>query len=310
MRTRTHIVAVLATLAAACTSATTPEPFEVSPAGGIARDADARLLAQGPGAGQATDALRSDEDAFYHAETLYAVVLVGEDDVLNVRAGAGVEHEIVETLPPASTELTATGREQTVGGHRWVEILRTTGEGSGWVNAFYLTELVSPMGFCRDSEVEDLLVELRLALASQDGDALFAAVSPVRGLSVRFVPNGNVHHFTDGEAREMFETSDSLDWGAHPYTGEQVHGSFEQLVRENLSSVLEGPNTVRACNELPLGGVAYDANWPSEYANFNFYALHFPGTASYDGLDWVTWVVGVDYSEGVPYVVALERFAR
>src|SRR5688500_3032362 len=99
-----------------------------------------------------------DVEPGHHPEPLYAVVLVESDDVLNVRATPGADGTIVDRLPPESTELTGTGRSEMVGDARWVEIL--TAASSGWVNAHYLTELVTPARFCGDERVTDLLADL------------------------------------------------------------------------------------------------------------------------------------------------------
>src|SRR5690606_27976140 len=124
----------------------------------------------------------SDDEPFHHGEPIYSVVMVEDGDVLDVRAGAGTDHDVIGTLAPESTEITGTGREEVVGDQRWIEILLPTGSGTGWVNAFYLTEVVLPTRFCADGEVADLLVELAVALRESNGDRLFATVSPTRGL--------------------------------------------------------------------------------------------------------------------------------
>jgi hypothetical protein len=196
-----------------------------------------------------------------------------------------------------------------VGTQRWVEIL-LPGSRSGWVNSFYLTEMVPPASFCGDSQVQDLLVELEMALREQSGERLFGVVSPRHGLTVQVVPRGRLHRFDDTEARGLFSSRESIDWGTHPYTGEALRGSFADVVAPDLSAVVEHPNTSDTCNTMELGGHAYDATFPTELANFNYYSLHFAGTAEYSNMDWSTWIVGVEYSEGVPYVASLTHFAR
>ena len=275
-----------------------------------AHDGVALAQNQFPGAASnAVDQRIEDDEPYYHGERTYAVVMVEEGDVLNVRDGAGVDHPIIGTLAPESVELTATGREEMVGTSRWVEILLPI-EGQGWVNSYYLTELVAPAHFCEDTGVSDLLTELELAIREQNGERLFGVVSPRHGLTVQVLPNGNRHRFDDTDVRGLFQSDESFDWGTHPYTGEQHTGTFFEEVATDLEATIAGANAVVQCNDLVLGGHAYDVRLAPSLANFNFYTLHFPGSDEYSNMDWSTWMVGVEYSEGVPYVVSLVHFSR
>ncbi len=67
-----------------------------------------------------------------------SVVRVAPDDVLNVRAGPGVENEIIADLSSSASGVMLTGRETLVESSIWVEIV--TEEGTGWVNEYYLAE--------------------------------------------------------------------------------------------------------------------------------------------------------------------------
>jgi hypothetical protein len=245
----------------------------------------------------------------YHPEPIYAVVLVESDDVLNVRAEPGVDGAIVDTLPPESVEITGTGRESVIGESRWVEILMPYSSTSGWVNARYLTEFVSAERFCDDTRVRDLIAELSRAIRTNDGERLFALTSPKHGVTVNMMPGDGVH-YSDVEVRSVFFSEFEQDWGIHPYSGLPVSGSFKDVVLPELTSLFTSDAKTDVCNRLVMGSLPWDASWPSEYANFNFYSLHIPGSPEYDGMDWKTWVVGVEMVEGQPYIVALYRFAR
>lgn len=294
---------------AAATDGSDPASFD--PAGGPAVVfTDPVLAPEGTGLAAHAAERRPPDEEHYHPEPIYSVVMVEDGDVLDVHAGPGTAHEVVHTLAPESTEITGTGREQVLDGQRWIEILPPTTSGTGWVDAFHVTEAVRPARFCEDAGVENLLADLERALLEQDGERLFDVVSPVRGLSVRYLAHGETHRVTDREARELFTDGRLRDWGKQPYTGEQVRGSFADMVAPDLEGVVTHPNTSARCNALELGGAAYDATLPTGMANFNFHALHFAGSEAYGGLDWVTWVVGVDYAEGAPHVVSLHRFAR
>lgn len=68
------------------------------------------------------------------------VVDVGLDDVLNMRAGPGVDNEVVFALDPFARALTHTGRVERVGDDDWWEIVTTPPESIvGWANSRYLS---------------------------------------------------------------------------------------------------------------------------------------------------------------------------
>ena len=65
----------------------------------------------------------------------YEVVGVRQDDVLNVRSGAGSNNDLVGSFQPGALGIVGTGEAVDIGGNRWVRVQRTT---QGWVNADYL----------------------------------------------------------------------------------------------------------------------------------------------------------------------------
>lgn len=70
---------------------------------------------------------------------------VAANDLLNVRGGPGVSHDITATLPPNMFELESNGRSARTDGQLWREI-KVPGGTAGWVNARYLTEHRPPPG--------------------------------------------------------------------------------------------------------------------------------------------------------------------
>ncbi|MBT7074929.1 MAG: hypothetical protein HN922_08475, partial [Anaerolineae bacterium] len=40
----------------------------------------------------------------------------------------------------------------------------------------------------------------------------------------------------------------------------------------------------------------------------NFYQVFKPGTEQYGGIDWQSWLVGVEYIDAEPYLFALIHF--
>jgi hypothetical protein len=68
--------------------------------------------------------------------SLYRVVNVASNDVLNVRSAAGADNRIVGTIPANGTGIRITGASVQAGGGVWVPIQYQ--EISGWVNSKYL----------------------------------------------------------------------------------------------------------------------------------------------------------------------------
>lgn len=72
------------------------------------------------------------------AAEIYKVRGVAADDSLNMRNTAGVRGQVVATIPPNSSGVVATGREQKLGQSIWTEV-HWAGK-SGWVNKYYLAK--------------------------------------------------------------------------------------------------------------------------------------------------------------------------
>lgn len=67
----------------------------------------------------------------------YGVVDVAPDDQLNIRAFPGAGSEIIGTLAPDATDIAVAGTRMEQDGSVWWQVLAP--EGTGWVNARYLT---------------------------------------------------------------------------------------------------------------------------------------------------------------------------
>lgn len=65
-----------------------------------------------------------------------AVIGVDADDVLNVRAAPGADHDVVATLDPLADGFTATGQGRSLDRAVWVEV--DTGDVTGWVHAAFV----------------------------------------------------------------------------------------------------------------------------------------------------------------------------
>lgn len=69
------------------------------------------------------------------------VIGVAADDVLNVRAGPGVDAEVVATLAPLATDVAATGAARLLPGSIWLEV-EVDGT-TGWANSSFFAFLGS-----------------------------------------------------------------------------------------------------------------------------------------------------------------------
>ena len=230
-----------------------------------------------------------------------AVILVAEDDVLNIRKQPGVQAEILGELAYNATGIALTGAERMVGDQRWVEI-RTSG-GTGWVNANFLTEYKPPTEFCTDPQVKILIEKFKAAVLNRDGNSMAALASPVHGLNVNYFHTGNRVHYSPAEAGSLFESQVPVNWGIQPASGMEVTATFPDEVLPKLDEVLNSA-TESGCNDPAMGPNNYIFQWPDDYKNINFVSLAKPGSPGVE-LDWRTWLVGVEYVDGKPYLFAL-----
>jgi len=133
-------------------------------------------------------------------------------------------------------------------------------------------------------------------------------VSPAHGMAVRYwryyISNQNI--FDQLHASAVFYSTYSHSWGLAAGSGLPTEGSFHEVVLPKLLDVVNANYTLN-CNTVQTGGTSYDTSWPAEYANVNFYSIYRPGTAG-DEMNWRTWLVGVEYVKGQPYVFALIHF--
>ncbi len=235
----------------------------------------------------------------------YAVILVKEGDILNVRQSAGANQPIVARLLPGAAGITLTGREKQVGDDRWVEIHHPDA-GSGWVNAYYLTEYVPPAEFCADRRVNTLLDDLGQAITTSDGGLLSSLVSPAHGLNLQYFHNGNIANYSPQEARWVFISSYIMNWGIHPASGLEVKATFHDEVLPTLVEMFKS-ETILDCNASDLGGGNYTYSWPGQYSPINYYKITKPGTPGVD-LDWRVYLAGVEYVGGKPFLFTLIHF--
>jgi hypothetical protein len=232
----------------------------------------------------------------------YAVILIKEGMVLNVRQSPGTSSAVLETLPPQSAGISLTGKTVQQNGDTWVEINRPGG-GTGWVNATYVTEYKPASIFCGDAQVTALLEAFKKAILNKDGKQLAGLVSPTHGLTVQYLRDGNTATYTSDKAAWLFSSTYQMDWGQNPASGLEVKASFHDEVLPKLVDVLN-TTYIPACDNVQTGGTSYTYQWPFEYGNINFYALYHPATAGNDQT-WRTWLVGIEFVNDKPYLFSL-----
>jgi hypothetical protein len=236
---------------------------------------------------------------------VYAVVLVPEGGSLDLHTAAGSESPSAGSLAWDAAGLVSTGNVRAVGSELWVE-LEMPGGGTGWVDRVNLAEYMPPADFCADSRPLALFSMLGSAVESSSGAVLSSLVSPIHGLTVVYIHNGNPKVYSPAQVGSLFASSEVVDWGLGPGSGLPVTGSFADLVRPDLAAVL-GASYTTVCNTIQLGGASYTVAWPPQWKNINFYSLYKPGSPAQE-MDWMTWLVGVEYVAGQPYLFSLSRF--
>ena len=157
---------------------------------------------------------------------------------------------------------------------------------------------------CTDPQVITLIDSLKRAMLNNDGALLSSLVSPANGMEVRWVRYGNIVTYTREQALFIYETTFEANWGDEPGSGMPKQGAFHDVIVPDLLKVFNQPNTLH-CNELRYGGASYDVRWPYDK---DFYSIYFPGTDQYSYLDWHTWVAGIEYVDGKPFIYALMQF--
>jgi hypothetical protein len=166
------------------------------------------------------------------------------------------------------------------------------------------TPLAGTSNICTDPQVVALIDSLKSAILTSDGPLLSSLVSPTRDMDVAFFHDGTVITYDQEHTKFLFETTFEVNWGPEPGSGADRLGSFHDVVVPELVEIFNQPYTLH-CNELKHGGASYEVSWPYEG---NFYSVYYAGTEDNGFLDWHTWVVGIEYVNGKPYIYALMQF--
>ena len=238
----------------------------------------------------------------------FAVVGVYDDDVLNVRAGPGVDERIVGTIPYYGHDVEVHAGGQQVGESWWMPV--RYGELKGWANSSFLA---SQVGTVSDA-VAARAAQAILALRDHDMQALAGLVHPVKG--VAFSPYTYVRTLqgAPGEADMVFGPAQLLGlwtdptvyhWGMYDGSGEPIqvtfqeyHGRFVYDVDFAQPEVVGFDETVGRGNTLNNIATAYPDAVTVEY--------HFEGfEPQYAGMDWRSLRLVLAEFDGTWYLVGI-----
>lgn len=236
---------------------------------------------------------------------LYRVVFVDEFDTLNVREGTGVGYSIVGTLPSDAADIQITGESKIVGKSVWVPIEH--GALVGWVNRYFLTEQVDSETFCADENALKIVDDLKVAIEAQDGEALAALVVPERGLFIRLNRWNKEVQIPQDEVETIFTDTQSRYWGDGQGSALPIDGTAAEIVMPSWEDDLL-PSENAGCDEVIGGATTGVLEPPLEYEGINYFSLYRPPPDDANEFDWATWIVGIEYWDGQPYLSYLVRY--
>ncbi|HEY45273.1 MAG TPA: SH3 domain-containing protein [Anaerolineae bacterium] len=230
----------------------------------------------------------------------YAVVWVGSEETLIVRKPAGISGTAVSELAYDQRGIKLTGSSTRLGSSTWVEI-HTPAGGTGWVNAWNLTEDILPSQFCEDARVNNLLEVFVSSLIDEDAEALNRTVHPERGLVIRHDWWNPDVIFLPNSVNGLFSDLTEIDWGVLGGSEFHILGSFRQIILPQIEDVFFVTPESK-CNEMIAGVTNQAAIWPIELGNMNFYVFHRPSPEDGNRYDWRTLAIGIEYTNNQPNI--------
>jgi photosystem II stability/assembly factor-like uncharacterized protein len=228
----------------------------------------------------------------------YAVINVAPNDALNIRLDAGSSQNVIGSFPYNASNVMRTGPTANADGATWYEVQNPNG-GVGWVNSSYLTEYVTHDAFCADSRVTALINQVKGSVNQSNGDMFAGIVSPVHGVNVNLWAYATPINFNATTAHGVFTSADSFNWGGGP-SGQPDVGTFSQVIQPKLQEVFNAPDMETYCDNLTK---VFNLSQPWPYTNIHYYNLYKPATPQQ--FDFRTWLVGVEYIDGQPYLYSM-----
>jgi hypothetical protein len=162
-----------------------------------------------------------------------------------------------------------------------------------------------PAAFCADVQPSSLINNFKSALLSSNGPLLASLISPTHGMDARLYRDGRVVNYDQAHAKFLFDSTYAVDWGVAPASGLDTKGPFHETILPALLDVFQKTYAL-TCNQVQVGGTTYQATWP--YPGINFYSAYYAGTQANANMDWHTWLLGMHYLNGKPYLYAIMQF--
>lgn len=240
----------------------------------------------------------------------YTVVSVSNDDLLNVRAGVGVENPIVGTIPPVGmgVQILGVGEEAAEDGALWQPIQYQ--EVRGWVNSNYLARQVGSV----EAVVALKANEVILALQEGNLEQVASTVHPDKGL--RFSPYTFVTVnpaspedqdlvFSAAEVSSFLADPTIYYWGIFDGTGDAINMTFEEyFARFVYDADFARPHAVGYNDFVGQGNIIN--NIREVYPDALVVEYHFEGfEPEYGGLDWRSLRLVLEEQDGVWYLVGI-----
>lgn len=241
------------------------------------------------------------------AEGEYAVVWIPEGEVFQIRQPAGIAGVVMESMPFDTHGIYLTGNRSMLGSSPWVEIISSNNK-IGWVKSWNLTEYKSAHEFCRDDRIPAMIAEFHRIILDTQRETLSKLISPEHGLTIRLNWYGPDVHFPREDAGDVLFSSEELFWGEMEDSGLSVFGSFEKIILPKIQDVFTQEPSV-TCNALQYGSTSREAIYPSEFRNINYYAFFRPALEGGNEFDWRTWVIGIEYVHGEPYIAIVIHYS-
>ena len=244
----------------------------------------------------------------YLAPQVYTVVNVASDDVLNVRANAGVAHPIVGAIPPQGMGVQVTGAGEQVDGSLWAPI--QYGGVTGWVNSNYLAYQAGWV----DEAVAAQAAKIIMALKNRNLENLSRLVHPDTG--VRFSPytyvrvepgspDGADLVFSSAHIANFFADQTVYNWGHFDGSGNPIDLAFEAYFERFIYDADFARPRAVGYNEIIGRGNTIN-NIAEVYPSAVTIEYHFEGIdPTYAGLDWKSLRLVLEEKEGAWYLVGL-----
>lgn len=229
------------------------------------------------------------------------VIGVIPHDLLNIRDSAGVDGEIIGTIPAVGQQINYLGETQMVEDARWIKI-DYYGR-AGWVNGLFLAR--------QEGMVEDAVADTALQVLNtlRDGDmvALSPWVHPEKGIT--FAPETYISdiapNFSADATAQLWDDTMTYLWGRRAGSGEEILLDYRAFYEEFLFSA----------DFLFADAVGYDTNIMEGGAIDNsrdifpdsqFVEYHFDGfDPDFGGLDFRTLRIVLELFDGRYYAVAV-----